>query len=119
MPGLDSAVIQVIAWALGVLGLFGLGALPLRACALAQRAWRARVRRQAVLVLLLALAAASLAAPFAWGLCRCLWGEWCSATTAGGWINAMFVGASYLGFELAAWLLCRRWRIRARSGVAA
>ena len=108
-------MVQSFVWILGALGLFGIGALPLRAWTLAQRAWRAMARWQTFLVIVLALAATSLAAPFVWGLSRCLWGERCSATTSGGWINAMFVGAIYLGFELTAWFLCRLWRIRVQA----
>jgi len=119
MQGAEFVVIQVLPWILGGLGLFGLGALPLRAYALAREAWRTTAKVRALLIVALALLASALAAPFVWGLCRCLWGEGCSATRAGGWLNAMFMGALYLGFELAAWLLCRLWRIRTRVQAAA
>jgi hypothetical protein len=105
----DSA--QLILWqglfyALGALGLFAIGALPLRTYAIA-RQLRAAARPAWLLlgVLAVALCAAAVASPFLAHLGRCLLGYHCSANAAGGWINAAFLGAIYAVFEVLVFVL--------------
>jgi hypothetical protein len=92
---------QGLFYVLGALGLFAIGALPLRTYAIARRL-KAEARSAWLLlgVLAVALCAAAVASPFLAHLGRCLLGYHCSANAAGGWINAAFLGAIYVVFEL-------------------
>lgn len=102
---------QVIIWqglfyGLGALGLFAIGALPLRTYFIASRLRTAsRPTWQFLTVLAAALCAAALASQFLLQLARCLLGYHCSANAAGGWINAAFLGAIYVCFELAVFIV--------------
>ena len=108
---------QALFYSLGAVGLFAIGALPLRTCILIRRAKSAsRATLQRVLILAAFLAAVVLATPFLLQVAKCLLGYHCSANAAGGWINAAFVGAIYLGFEIVVFTI--RW-LSARTSVAA
>lgn len=97
---------QTLLYVLGAIGLFAIGALPLRAYmfirnsrAASQPVWRT------VLLLLAALAAAALVSQFLLNVAKCLLGYHCSANAAGGWINAAFIGAIYVCFEIVAFAI--------------
>lgn len=99
---------QAMFYVLGAIGLFAIGALPLRAYMLirdsraaSQPTWRT------VLLLAAALAAAGLASPFLLKFATCLLGYRCSANAAGGWINSAFIGAIYVCFEIVAFAIRR------------
>jgi hypothetical protein len=99
---------QAMFYVLGVVGLFAIGALPLRAYMLirdsraaSQPTWRT------ALLLVAALAAAALASPFLLKVATCLLGYHCSANAAGGWINSAFIGAIYACFEIVAFAIRR------------
>ena len=108
---------QALFYSLGAVGLFAIGALPLRTYILIRRAKSAsRATLQRVLILAAFLAAVVLATPFLLQVAKCLLGYHCSANAAGGWINAAVVGAIYLGFEIVVFTI--RW-FSARNSVAA
>ena len=94
---------QVLIYGLGAAGLFAIGGLPLRTFMLA-RGLRAnsKYKWQAPSVVLAAVIAIIAASQFLFQLARCLLGFHCSANAAGGWINAAFIGAIYVIFELLA-----------------
>lgn len=102
----DSAqflVFQALVFVLGVLGLFSIGAVPLRTYSTTRRLVAAGAPTwQALAVVVAALCAAVLASQFLYGLGKCLLISYrCSANASGGWVNAAFLGAIYVIFELA------------------
>jgi len=108
---------QAMIYVLGAIGLFAIGALPLRTYALI-RSLRANSKPtwQAVLVLVAFLVSAAIASQFLMQVVKCLLGHHCSANVAGGWFNAAFIGAIYVCFEII--VLAIRW-LGGRHGVAA
>ena len=103
------AVFQALVFVLGALGLFSIGALPLRTYSIARRlSVNQAPTWQVLTVLIAALCAVALAGQFLYGLGKCLLISYrCSANASGGWINAAFIGAIYVLFELA--LVVVRW----------
>lgn len=98
---------QALFYVLGAAGLFAIGGLPLRTYMLIRNAKTfVRPTRQIGILLAASLVAAVLASYFLLQLAKCLLGYDCSANAAGGWINAGFIGAIYLCFEIVA-LACR------------
>ena len=99
----EFAIFQTLIFALGALGLFSIGALPLRTYSTVRRlrataapAW------QLLAILVAAIFATGLASQFLYGLGKCLLISYrCSANASGGWIYAAFLGAIYAVFELA------------------
>lgn len=99
---------QTLFYALGAIGLFAIGALPLRTYMLIRNSRMAsKPTWQIALMPVVALVAAALASPFLLNLAKCLLGYHCSANAAGGWINATFIGAIYMCFEVVAFAI--RW----------
>lgn len=93
---------QGLIYSLGALGLFAIGALPLRTYMILTRLRSAsRPIWQFLTVLAIAVCAMALASQFLFQLGKCLLGYHCSASAAGGWINAAFLGAIYACFEIA------------------
>ncbi|WP_457098193.1 hypothetical protein [Lysobacter sp. P5_B9] len=92
---------QAMFYVLGATGLFAIGALPLRTYMLIRSARAvAQPTLQTALVLVAALTAAALAGQFLLRVGKCLLGFHCSANAAGGWINAAYIGAIYVSFEI-------------------
>lgn len=104
--------------ALGLVGLFGITLLPLRAFrALARNTnlWRVSGLGKAALIVvaIAAIAAISLSVPHFSRVFRCLTEGLCGPNRASGWLALCFVGAFYLMFEavsIAALMLARKWR---------
>ena len=103
--------IQFMLWkssiyGLGALGLFSIGALPLRTYMIARQL---KAKSQPSWLLTAILAIAFCAAAFSWQfltqVANCLLGHHCSANVAGGWINAGFLGATYVCFELLCFMM--------------
>ena len=94
-------------YGLGALGLFSIGALPLRTYMIARRLRAALSPTWQVLTIVAAAGiAVALATQFLFQLAKCLLVSYqCSASAAGGWLNAAFLGAIYVGFELAAFVV--------------
>lgn len=90
-------VLAAAFYVLGALGLFAIGAIPLRGWwhwrMRPDRLWRLCV--SGIVLLAVALAHIPLLS-----VGRCLLGEPCSGSVAGGWLNAAAIGVIYLGFEL-------------------
>lgn len=92
----------------GALGLFSIGAFPLRACSYARRAGRAsRPTLYIAALAVVSFTAVVFATQPLVQLGRCLLGYHCSANSAGGWINAAYLGVVYVCFEFG--LLVLRW----------
>ena len=105
---------QGLFYGLGALGLFAIGALPLRAYMIVTRLRSAsRPTWQVLTILATALCAVTVASQFLFQLGRCLLGYHCSANAAGGWINAAFLGAIYACFEMVAFVVL--WAGRRRG----
>jgi len=104
----QSILWQTLIYFLGAAGLFAIGGLPLRTYMLIRRV-KASIRPTWHILLLLAasLIAVVLASQFVLQLAKCLLGYHCSANAAGGWINAAFIGAIYVCFEIVAFAI--RW----------
>ena len=98
---------QGIFYGLGALGLFSIGALPLRTYIISRRLRAASSPTWQVLTILAAaVIAVALATQFLLQLAKCLLVSYqCSASAAGGWLNAAFLGAIYVGFELVAFVV--------------
>jgi heme/copper-type cytochrome/quinol oxidase subunit 3 len=97
---------QGLFYGLGALGLFAIGALPLRTYMIAGKLRAAaRPAWQLLTILATAICAVVLASQFLLQLAKCLLGYHCSANAAGGWINAAFLGAIYVFFELVAFIV--------------
>lgn len=95
-------------YGLGAVGLFSIGALPLRALSHVRRI--GQVPRPTFYVaasVLVGLAAVGFAAWPLMQLGRCLFGYHCSANSAGGWINAAYLGVIYVCFEFGLLVLRR------------
>jgi len=88
-------------YGLGALGLFSIGALPLRTYMIV-RQLKSKSQPSWLLaaILAIALCAAALSSQFLIQVAKCLLGYHCSANIAGGWINAGFLGVIYVCFEL-------------------
>lgn len=85
---------------LGAAGLFAIGGLPLRTYMLIRGAKTFSKPTWYVPFLLAAsLIAAVFASQFLLKLAKCLLGHHCSASAAGGWIIAAFIGAIYVCSE--------------------
>ena len=107
----QSILWQTLFYVLGAIGLFAIGALPLRACMLIHSSRAdSRPTWRTILLLVAALAAAALATQFLLNLAKCLLGYHCSANAAGGWINAAFIGVIYVCFEVMALAIRRLGR---------
>ncbi len=109
--------VQFVLWkgvlyGLGALGLFSIGALPLRTYIISVQLKAASSPSWLFLTILAAaIGALVLASQFLFNLSKCLLGYHCSANAAGGWINAAFLGAIYICFEIVVFVVlwvCRR-----------
>jgi hypothetical protein len=103
----------------GILGLFGITLLPLRAAKLLwQHASLLRSRLINKLLYAIVGAAASVAivgASFCtFHVARCLLGGWCTADRSGGWLYLVGVGFWYAAFELVAFVVFQVGRKLAR-----
>lgn len=88
---------------IGAIGLFAIGAFPLRIYSLIQEAKKtSKPISQTVLLFIFALIAATLTCPFLLKIAKCLLGYHCSANRAGDWINVGFIGTIYICFEVIA-----------------
>jgi hypothetical protein len=101
-------LLQGLLYGFGAVGLFAIGALPLRTYMIAVRLKAAsRPAWQLLTVLTVALGSMVLSSQFLLQLGRCLLGYHCSANAAGGWINSAFLGAIYVSFEIVAFVVFR------------
>jgi len=104
----QSILWQALIYFLGAAGLFAIGGLPLRTYMLIRSAKESfQPPWHIVLLLAASLITAVLASQFLLHLAKCLLGYHCSANAAGGWINAAFIGAIYVCFEIVA--IATRW----------
>jgi len=108
------ALMQGLFYGLGAIGLFSIGALPLRTYMITRKLRAASGQNwQTLTVLAAATIAVALATQFLLQLAKCLLVSYqCSASAAGGWLNAAFLGAIYLGFELVAFIVLLAGRRR-------
>ena len=95
---MEEALFLAFVHGLGAIGLFAIGAMPMRVLWL-WRTTRDGDRRLARLRIAILLIAIALSAMFVIKIARCLLGLHCSATGAGGWIHCAFIGAIYLASE--------------------
>ena len=107
---------------LGIIGLFGITLLPVRAFVHLRRLWRTTLSATGdrVAFALLSLTSLGTITASVWltiHVSRCLLGYHCSANAAGGWLSLAGIGFWYLAYELTALvILSIRRRVQA-SGV--
>ena len=108
MDSLAAMIWPIVIYGLGAVGLFALGALPLRAYMLTRKVAIVGFPKWIKpLTLAFFISALLLSSQFIVQLGRCLLGFHCSANAAGGWINCCFIGFIYLAFETAVWIARR------------
>jgi hypothetical protein len=100
-----------LVYGLGAIGLFAIGAMPMRALWL-WRTSRDGDRRLAKVRIAILLAAIALSAMFITKIARCLLGFHCSATGAGGWLFSAAIGAIYLTSEALQAIAAKRLVVR-------
>lgn len=94
---------QGLLYGFGAVGLFAIGALPLRTYMIVVRLKAAsRPAWQFLAVLCASIGSIVLSSQFLLHVSRCLLGYHCSANAAGGWISSAFLGAIYVCFEIVA-----------------
>ncbi|MCC8362744.1 hypothetical protein LK996_06600 [Lysobacter sp. A6] len=89
---------------LGWLGLFGIGAIPIRSWTIAKHAWgaaRHRRRLLAALLLLPMVVMIPIDLEIAIRVHRCLASQYCGPSVASGWLYLAFLGLAYAVFEIA------------------
>lgn len=104
---MEEALFLTFVYGLGAIGLFAIGAMPMRASWL-WRTSRDGDRRLTMVRIAILLVAIALSATFIMKIARCLLGFHCSATGAGGWISSIFIGAIYLVSEALQATLAKR-----------
>jgi hypothetical protein len=95
---MEEILFPAFVYGLGAIGLFAIGAMPMRVLWLWRTA-RDGDRRLAMVRMAILLVGMSLSAMFIVKIAKCLLGFHCSATGAGGWLFSGFVGAIYLASE--------------------
>ena len=95
---MEEALFLAFVYGLGAIGLFAIGAMPMRMLWL----WRTArdgdrlLTRLRIAILLVAIA---LSAMIIMGVAKCLLHSLCGPSTSSGWIYCAFVGAIYLASE--------------------
>lgn len=118
---IQSSLFTAAIYAFGVIGLFGIALLPIRAFSLIRTnisLWATGRNGKLLLISIFIVCSALLFLyiELTVGVSRCLLGYYCSANRAGGWFKLCSIGVIYSFFELASALF--RHMSREVSGVA-